>query len=63
MSSLHRCLFSIETLTIKVPITSAADEVLIFFFFFFKENSLDISVCQADDSHEISRLLFFEKKN
>ena len=45
--------------TLKAPITTAADDILKFFFFlFFKENK---SWFLADDSHEISRLVFFDK--
>ena len=48
---------------LKVPITTAADNILKYFFNFSMKTSLDISCesCQADDSHEISRLVFFEK--
>ena len=31
--------------------------VIFFFFFFFRENK----TCQADDSHELLNLIFFEK--
>ena len=43
-------------LTLKVPITTAADDNF-FFFYFSEETSLDF----ADDSHDMSRLVFSEK--
>ena len=52
-------------LTLKAPVTTAAGNILKFFFLlFFKENKswyFMWIVCLADDSHEISRLVFFEK--
>ena len=52
------------SLTLKAPITTGADDILKYIFFnFSKKISLDISCessAQADDSHEISRLVFFE---
>ena len=47
------------TLTLKAPNTTAADDN--FFFFFFERKFMWI-VCLADDSHEMSRLVFSEKK-
>ena len=52
-------------LSLKAPITTAADDILNFFLKIFKENKSSYFmwiVCQADDLHEISRLVFFEKK-
>ena len=53
-------------LTLKVPVTNAADEKFDFFNLFSEQISLDIlcesSAWQADDSHEISKLIFSEKK-
>ena len=58
---------------IRLPLKCQAKFIAddIFCFNFSKKTSLDIScelsakqtiiVCQADDSHEISRLVFFEK--
>ena len=47
-------------LTLKAPITTAADDI-----FFFRENNawhFMWIICRADDSHEMSRLPFSEKK-
>ena len=51
-------------LTLKAPITTAANDNFFFFFYYLSEKtSLDIS-CEssADNSHKISRLVFSEKK-
>ena len=52
-------------LTLKAPITTKADDNFEFFFFSEENKSWHFMwiVCQADDSHEISRLVFSEKKN
>ena len=53
-------------LTLKAPITTAADNNFLFsFFLFFRENKswhFMWIICQADNSHEMSRLVFSEKK-
>ena len=64
-------MLSSSHLTLKAPITTAADDILKYFFLFFKENKSWYSmwiiclamwiVCLADNSHEIPRLVFFEK--
>ena len=48
-------------LTLKVTITTAADDILIFLNF-SKKISHNTSCDLADDSHELSRLVFFETK-
>ena len=65
------CILGTCVLTLKVPITTAADDnffiffiFFFFIFFFFRETILDISCelsAKADDSHEMLRLLFSEK--
>ena len=54
------------SLTLKAPITTAADDIhnysfIFFFLFFFRENKLDVS-SESEDSHEKSRP-FFRKYN
>ena len=56
---------SSDYLTLKAPITTAADDIYLFiylfiFIFFSKKTSLDISY-ESSASHEISILVFFEK--
>ena len=53
---------------LKAPITIAAEDISKIFFLIFKENKswyfiwiVCQIVCLADNSHEISRLVFFEK--
>ena len=59
---------TVITLTLKVPIMTAADDTFhCFVFFFFIENKSwhymwIICECQADDSHEMSWLIFSKKK-
>ena len=51
-------------LTLKAPITTAADDILKYIFLNFSKKTSRYFmwiVCLADDSHEISRLVFFEK--
>ena len=54
----------IKPLSLKTPITTATEDT---FFNFFIENKLTFHVNRlfglADDSHEMSRLIFTEKKN
>ena len=52
-----------SVLTLKVPITTAVDDILKFFFLIFQRKQVVIFHVNhlADDSHEISRLVFFEK--
>ena len=45
-------------LTLKAPVTTAADDNFFYLFFFSEKTNLDIS----DDSHEMSRLVFSENK-
>ena len=50
--------------TLKAPLTTAANDNSFIFFLFFRENKswhFMWIVCSADDSHEISRLVFSEK--
>ena len=53
-----------KDLTLKAPITTAADNTFKSIFLLFLENKswhfMGI-VCQTDDSHEISKLTFWEK--
>ena len=49
---------------LKAPSRFVADDILNFFFFFFRENKswqFMWIVCWADNSHEMSRLVFSEK--
>ena len=57
---LHCVPFEVVKLS-KVPGKFVADNIL--FFFFFRENKLTFHVnhCLADESQEISRLIFIEK--
>ena len=51
-------------LTLKSPITTKGDDNFDFFFLISDENKswyFMWIVCQEDDSHEISRLVFSEK--
>ena len=55
-----------DTLNLKVPITTVADDTFKYFFFLFfvlenKSWHFMWIICQADYSHEISRLIFLEK--
>ena len=50
-------LWKVENLTFKAPVITTADDN--FFFFFFQRKQ--ILTFQADDSHEMSRLVFSEK--
>ena len=45
-------------LTLKAPVTNTADDIL---FYFSKKNCE--SSAGIEDSHEMSRLIFSEKKN
>ena len=55
------------SLTLKEPITTAADDIhkyFFHFFFFFEKIRLDVSSessALAEDSHEKSSLIFFER--
>ena len=55
----------IGALTLKAPITTAADNnFFIYFFLFFRENMswhFMWIICLADDSHEMSRLVSSKK--
>ena len=54
---------SLYGLTLKAPITTAADDIFFFFFYFSeKKQVLTFRVNLADDSHEIPRFVFSEKK-
>ena len=48
---------------LKVTIKTAADDIFIYLLFFLENKSRHFMwiICQADDSHEISRLIFYEK--
>ena len=48
-----------KILTLKVPITTAADDIFFFFFLFFRENKSWHFMWI--DSHKMSRLVFSEK--
>ena len=52
--------------TFKIPITGAADDIFFFFFFFFFQGkqllTFYVNCIQAVYSHEMSRLIFPEKK-
>ena len=51
-------------LTIKAP-SSASDDILIFLYFFLEKNKTRHFiwiVCLADNSHEMSSLIYSEKK-
>ena len=54
-----------RVLSVKVPITTAADDILkyiffFFFFFFFLKNKIRPGI-SCSNSHEMSRLLLSEK--
>ena len=50
--------------TLKCQTKIAAEDTEFFYFYLFKEIRLDVSCesCQAEDSHEISSLIFSEKQ-
>ena len=48
-------------LTFKVPITTAADDIFFYFLFYFFFFYFQGKQVLADNSHEMSRLIFSEK--
>ena len=56
----EKLVINMTVLTLKEPITTAADDIFIYLFF-LETTSLYIT-CQADNSHEISSTIFQKKK-
>ena len=55
---------AVAILTLKAPITTAADDSQKYFFFIFQRKQVlafHVNRLPADDSHEMSRLVFSEK--
>ena len=62
-SEISQSPIQVRFLTLKVPITTSADDMFNFFFFIDNKSWYFMWItCQADDSHEMSRLIFNEKK-